>query len=369
MSSRIRILRAGNCSVSRSGFSSDGSRLLAWADNVPSLLDVRTQHKIGKLGSPGDVVISGAFTPAGDRVITSSKDSVLRIWDAESGAALAAHPSAEGPAESLAVAPDGMSALVGGFGTLTEIDLGTGEVRARFEIPEDFWVMRCAFATAGNRVIAADNHHSELAVWDRAGGKMAASVRRDDAYLAEIAEVNPDLRPDQEGWDFTPDAKFGIALFHGGHKVFDISTGAELAKLIRMPEGDWEWHPRRNNPSHVTSRAVSPADDRLAVAFEDGALTFWNLSGAELWRKPMNPERHYARTMAFSADGSRLFTAAITGPLALWDTADGTQLANHQGRRDGGASDPWSCALAPDGQTAACGVGDGTIILWDLRGY
>jgi WD40 repeat protein len=229
--------------------------------------------------------------------------------------------------------------------------------------------MRCAHATVGSRVIAVDNHRSELALWDQAGGRMTAALHRDDAYLAEIAEVNQNLRPDQEGWDFTPDGRLGIALFFGAHKVFNTLTGVETAKLVRMPEEDWEWHPRRSNPSHVTSRAVSPAGDRLAVAFEDGALILWNLSGTELWRRPVNPERNYAKHMAFSADGSRLATAAITGPLALWDTAGGTQLATFQERKNHAFCYPCACALSPDGKLAAVGRGDGSIILWDLSGY
>ena len=79
--------------------------------------------------------------------------------------------------------------------------------------------------------------------------------------------------------------------------------------------------------------------------------------------------RNYAKHMAFSADGRQLVTAAITGPLALWDTASGTQLATFQERKNHAFCYPCACALSPDGKLAAVGRGDGSIILWDLRGY
>ena len=103
MFSRVRTLNAGPHSVVRCEISRDGSRILAWADNIPSLWDVTARRNLGLLGAPGDVVRTGAFSPAGDRVVTLSKDAVLRVWNAETGARLAAHPSTDGPGESCSI--------------------------------------------------------------------------------------------------------------------------------------------------------------------------------------------------------------------------------------------------------------------------
>ncbi len=362
----VRILEACPHSVARCEISSDGSRLLTWSNNVPILWGVKTGRRLALLGSHGDVVRAAAFSHVGSLVITVSRDSLLHVWDARSGARVAAHPIPDWCGEACTVTREGDGALLGGFGCLKEVDLERGDDRAKFDLPEDFWVMTCAYASPGGRVIAVDGHKSELALWDPTGGKMAAVLHRDDAYLAAIAEVNDNLHPHQYGWCFTSDGRLGIARFFGGHKVFDTATGTELAKLIRMPETDWEWHPRRNNPSHITADAVSPAGSRLAVAYEDGALILWDLSGAELWRKPVNPDRYYANYMAFSADGTRLFTAAITGPLAFWDTDSGRQLAACQDSGENVSCSPSSCVLSADGKVAACGRGDGSVILWDL---
>jgi hypothetical protein len=74
--------------------------------------------------------------------------------------------------------------------------------------------------------------------------------------------------------------------------------------------------------------------------------------------------------VVFTPDNRRLVTAGVDG-LRVWDVATVGELARRQGiphfRGSYGASFASSLAVAPDGQTAATGHIDSTILLWDLR--
>ena len=79
----------------------------------------------------------------------------------------------------------------------------------------------------------------------------------------------------------------------------------------------------------------------------------------------------HVRIAAFSRDSRKLATATFEG-LQLWDASTGTELFHLRWPKEFVPEDPrlgvTSMALMPDGQSAAVGMPDGTILVWDLRG-
>jgi WD40 repeat protein len=65
--------------------------------------------------------------------------------------------------------------------------------------------------------------------------------------------------------------------------------------------------------------------------------------------------------VAFSADGSRLLSWAVNGPIRLWDPETGEDLACLDGHEGG----TLSAAFLPDGTALSCGQ-DGVVRRWDL---
>ena len=89
-------------------FSSDGARILtASDDNTARLWDGETGAALAVLEGHQGTVRSAAFSPDGARIVTASSDHTARLWDGETGAALAVLEGHKGTVRSAAFSPDG----------------------------------------------------------------------------------------------------------------------------------------------------------------------------------------------------------------------------------------------------------------------
>ena len=121
-------------------------------------------------------------------------------------------------------------------------------------------------------------------------------------------------------------------------------------------------------------RAYRPRDSRrlqpdgtpfaglLASAADDGTLRIWNAANGVEWAA-LQGHSGWVLALAWSADGSVVFSAGADGTLQRWDTATGDPLPGF----DDHAGIVLDLALSPDG-TRLAGVGpDGRAWLWDAR--
>jgi WD40 repeat protein len=340
--------------------------VLSRSDEGAVLWDTRTGARLGLAFEGPAQVTACRFTADGTRVVAASVDRILTVWDASSGEPLRRHGVGDSAADVVLPSPDGTGVLVGGLGLLELVDVTDGTTRAGFTTPDGFWVQRCAFSRDGRRVIAVDDLHSDLAIWDAAGGQPLYLLAKDVAYLAHLEAVNRRLHHDQDGWGFTPDGEYGLAVFYGGLNVVSTRTGETRARLAAAAEDEWEWHPHRLNWSHLTAYAVSPAAPCVAGAFEDGAFICWTLDGQEVrvGRVADGPHRPYATVLAYSEDGSRLAAGTTTGEVSAWAAA-GDWPAVHLGVLSGSIQ---SCAVSDDGRRVLAGSSEGGLVLWDLTG-
>jgi serine/threonine protein kinase/WD40 repeat protein len=93
---------------SRSVFSSDGERLLAWDSAAARVWDGHSGAVIsGPMAHPDNTLRSATFSREGRRVVTAADDCTARVWDARAGQPLTVpltHPTRVGRAE---FSPDG----------------------------------------------------------------------------------------------------------------------------------------------------------------------------------------------------------------------------------------------------------------------
>jgi WD40 repeat protein len=230
----IRTFSGHKSGVSRCSFSADGSRILSAADDGPKLWDVSSGLDVSPLSEPSEKVAASAFSPDGLWLVTASDQKTLKTWDVVTGRRLAVFSAGEKVADDCAVSPDNRRILYGTFGVLGLIDSSTGAPIADFHLPVNFWVMRCAFSADGMRVIAVDNHASELRLWNAGSAEELAALHTDVEYVSWLNTLNTGLRLDQEGWGFSRDGTLAVAVFYGALKVWSISNGVELARFVRF---------------------------------------------------------------------------------------------------------------------------------------
>jgi WD40 repeat protein len=104
-------------------FSPDGHRLAVATGWSVKVWDTAAWKLLLTLKGHQEIVWSVCFTPDGATLLSGSEDGTVRVWDGESGRQKAALDWKVGKVRAVAVAPDGMTAAVGGDGKVVLWDV------------------------------------------------------------------------------------------------------------------------------------------------------------------------------------------------------------------------------------------------------
>ncbi len=144
--------------------------------------------------------------------------------------------------------------------------------------------------------------------------------------------------------------------YGGTIKIWNLSTGELIYTLVDQPSG-------------ISSIAISPDSQLLASGSEEGNIQLWKLDSGE----PLGIFSGHLGTVfsvVFSPDGKTLASGSQDGSIKLWAIAnqpsesglvqtENQQLSGHVGT-------VFSVAFSPNGKMLASGSADNTIKLWDL---
>ena len=259
---------------------------------------------------------------------------MLKLWDLASGKELRTFTGHVHGVSSVAISPDGRTALSGSVDrTLKLWDLSTGKELRTFT-GHSLPVFSVAFAPDGQTALSGSLDET-LKLWDLASGKELRTFTGHSGWVRSVA-IAPDGRTALSG---SRDKTL---------RLWDAATGKEL----------------RNFTGHsdtVRSVAIAP-DGRTALSgSDDGTLKLWNLaSGKEL--RTFTGHSDPVISVAISRDGRTALSGSDDGTLKPWDLASGIELSTFTGLSSGVIS----VAIAPDGRTVLLGSSDNTLKLWDF---
>lgn len=326
--------------------------LLSWT--------IETRRHRGQIGAT-------ALSPDGKRFATAGSDSVIRIWEVESGTFIRAFVGHSQGIAGLAWSPDGNTlASAGGSEANVRLwDTNTG-MTLRILKGHKAYTHHVAWSPDGKSLVVAGGSSGFVTLWDLAKGEQVRTVevgnpissiawspnnlhvaiagRASGVQVRELREnTNPIeglLVPDQNGTAvaWSPDGK----LLVGGSPMKAIVWNAEDGKQLQELEGP------------CSGLAFSPDGTQLAVTgLRDVSL--WKT--ANLTEKPKTVAVVTARVVEWAPDSATLFA---TIPYSIVRYAADTP--KEVGRIDAAGD---AQVLAQPGRPFVTGLNTKTPLLWD----
>jgi len=307
-----------------------------WYPAVSVLADARSQDRLRfMLQGHRDSVRSAAFSPDGAQVVTASDDNTARLWDAKTGAALAALKGHTASVNSVAFSRDGKRVATASHDNTARIwDAKAGSLLAPLEGHEGS-VNSAGFSPDGTWVVTASDDKTAR-LWDaKIGGALA--VLKGHKGSVNSAAFSPDGR------------RVVTASDDDTARLWDARTGNSLATL-------------KGHKDSVNSGAFSPDGKRVVTTSDDNTARLWDSkTGAAL--KVLQGHKDSVNSAAFSPDGKRVVTASDDNTARLWDATTGAPLAVLQGH----TGPVRSAVFSPEAAQIVTASTDNAARLWDVK--
>lgn len=281
-------------------------------------------------------VFDALYFPDGKRIITSSHDGRVIIWDAATGEIIQSLEHA-GRHNFMALHPDGKRVAIGSDNATAFIwNLETDQVQTF--VSTGTWQQATTFNPDGSLLLNA-NDDGTINVWDIATGQLTRTIQAHDGSIFAI--------------HFSPDESLLVTASQDGSvKVWDFASG-ELIQTFEGREGDWAWE------------ALFLADgEHILLGGDNLPPTLWAWRSDEVIWSGQNPSIG-VQDIAFSPD-ERLFATGSNGDTSdvyLWDTQTGQLLRTYQGH----SLRVQHVDFSPDGQWIVSASEDHTAIVWPVR--
>lgn len=251
----VRVFEGHTEPVRRAIFSTDGKRILSagW-DKTIRLWNVESGQTIKEFVGHQDAVLSARFLKQGNQILSASKDKTIRIWDVESGEEITRMEGHTGFVYDVAILPGEERALsCSRDQTLRLWNLKTGDCVREF--PKQNSVLSVAISPDGKTAITGSVDSPQ--VWDIETARVIGRLQGHSSPIKTI-DVSPDGKLIATGgedgmihfWDlesldlistissgsgtlysieFSPDGEFAVStgLTYGRVRVWHIKSRAK----------------------------------------------------------------------------------------------------------------------------------------------
>ena len=295
--------------------------------------------------------LSGVAFIADGRVITSTGNGSIAVWDAATGAQIATLGAARSeppPGQvdiaefRVAASPDGQLIASTDAGGKTVVwNLATG--RAEFSAQSKDWVADLGWSPDGQFLAM--------------GGEDAATVRIVNRSGTEMAHLSqPGSRP-VGNLQFSPDGRL-------------IAAGGVPQSSAPNPATDkvyvWDWNSGtlvRTLPAMADAAvAFNRTGSRIAVANRAAFGEIWDVrTGTKL--ATLKGHTGSVAAITYSPDDSLIATAGLDGTVRLWKAETGQGILALRGH----TSRVHSLQFSPDGSKLASASADGTVRIWAIK--
>lgn len=351
----IQLFETHQGAVNGVAFSPDGRTALSggddnfvyWWNTVPSEVDrVLAQNRLRD--ELKDNILSTAYDPTGNFLLATDLYTHLVLYNTNTGRTQRIYQ--EGPRASahtdaintIAFNPDGTRFVTGGDDNrLLVWDTASGQILARYE-GHTSGVSVATFSPDGTQVLSGDQD-GVVHLWDANTGALIYALSKDETttHRGEVRSLA-----------FSPNGNVAIS---GARSVFawDLSNGTLLA--------EYTGHTRR-----VIALAYSDDFTKVYSASDDDTLIVWDVINHQMiasYNLAIDSGERSVNAVAFHPDTQRALIGRTTGAFEVWDLVEGRILASFTVPDAASARQIiTTVSFAPDGQLAAVGTRDGTLL-------
>ncbi len=295
---------------------------------------IPTPHRIDELDNRAGWITSVRFDLNGRRVITTSTDGAIRVWNSSIKAL--EHVLSAGNEARSALAADYFSSgfdltdmVVAGYadGSI-RLWLVTASQPVRIFRGHIGSVLGLAYSPQGDHLVSA-GQDGTIRIWDLKQTNTTAAIvwKGHDGPVLDVA--------------YSPDGNHvASAGADGTVRIWDTHTGS--AQVLA------------GHIDAVWSVAFSPNGQFLASGDNTGTIKFWRAStGVQL--EDLHGHAGPIYDVAFSSDGSLVSSASLDTTIKIWDFASGTLLTTIMRE-----APVLSVNFSPDDQQLVFGLENGT---------
>jgi WD40 repeat protein len=325
-------------------FMPDGQRLISGSsDSTVRLWDIATASCINVLHGHSNLITSLALNPDAQIVASGGQDATVRIWDVASGQCLntlRGHPNG---VWTVAFHPDNKTLISGSNDSMIKLwNAKTGQ-SLRTLVGYDDGIRTIAF-DSNQKLLASGGNDKKVKLWDVKSGECIRTLTGHKSWIWSLA--------------FSQDGRTLVtASSDQTVRLWQINTGKPL-------------HILHGHTNLVMSVAFSVDDRLLASGCSDQTVKIWDVQTGQCLETLQHPGQIWS--VACGIHPERSATNAIPHILAsggddkvvrLWHIPSGECFKT----LDGHDSAVWSIDFSPDGRLLASGCHDQTIRLWEMR--
>jgi WD40 repeat protein len=322
-----RVLHGHEEAVLSERFSPDGKRIVTSSDDKSARIwDSDTGKAVAVLRGHTDSLAQAAFSPDGRRVVTASNDKTARIWNAETGEMILVLEGHDDAVVYAAFLPDGLRVITVSGRTLRLWDAASGKVIRDFEIR---LLDGGAMSSDGRLFFSVSNLRP--GIWDLESGQRILDLRKSGDMLAAA---------------FSPDARRIVVTYADKTaRILDARTGETVIILD-------------GHRDQVVSGAFSPDGQRIVTASRDGTARLWNVATGKTIAT-LGGHSGAVLGAEISPDGRRVVTVSNDKTVRIWDSEPPIRVLEGHERLI------WSARFSADGRYVATASWDKTTGLWD----
>ncbi len=323
-------------------FSPDGKYIVTSSmDSIVSIWDSNTGEEIDYLRGHSDYVLSAVYSPNGKYIASSSWDGTIRIWDSNTHKVINVLKEHTGSVNSVSFSHDSKYIVSASSDKTIKIWTPTGKRSLLTLDGHTAAVNSAKFSSDGNYFIVSGADDKTIRVWDVSNMNKRNSNQLFVLYGHVDAIKSVSFSPDNK--------KIVSASCDGTVRIWD--------------SGIWErgYILYRHN-SFANSIALSPDETYIASASYDHNICLWDLQNRTLSVLPPYHNKNI-NAISFSPDGKKMVSASADKTIIIWDIDKKDSI---RVLRDGHWLEIHNASFSPDGKKVVSSSMDNNVIVWDL---